>query len=159
MCILNMLQTERRAATQGNIAMLEADGDRRWTSMDGDLQVEPLIHLCEWMRQRGRSTPLPLPCVITAALWERLARIPFRIVASTSFEDRVDHLVARARACLDAYGVDDAHARRDEVTLAFSASLPCRAEDPSRQILHLRCGEVDGLGRAVTIGVPEDLPL
>jgi hypothetical protein len=133
--------------------MLEASEVERWTAEDEELRAEPLIHLCEWMRQRGLSTPFPVPCVITAALWRRLERIPFRSVASTSFEDRVNHLIARARACLAA------PTRSSDVTLVFSASLPCRAEDPARQILHLQRGDVEGFGPSITLGLPEDLPL
>jgi hypothetical protein len=158
-CILNTMQAADRASRRRRSVMLEASDVERWTAEDEELRAEPLIHLCEWLRQRGLSTPFPVPCVITAALWRRLERIPFRIVASTSFEDRVNHLIARARACLAAHTRDAAPARSSDVTLVFSASLPCRAEDPARQILHLQHGEVEGFGPAITLGLPEDLPL
>jgi hypothetical protein len=125
------------------------------------LHGESFVRVSEWMDQRGAATPLPLPCVITAALWRRLERIPFRILHSTTLEDRLRHLVARARACLEPYDVARACVDRVELTLAFSASLPCRAEDPTRQIVHLRCaaGADAGPSATLTLGLPEDLPL
>jgi hypothetical protein len=128
-------------------------------ALDDAPQGEHFVHLCEWMRQRGLPAPLPLACVISARLWERLERIPFRIVHSTRLEDRVQHLVARTRACLAAYDVARACNERLDFTLTFSASLPCRAEDPSRQILHLRCGRTQDLGPTIALGLPDDLPL
>lgn len=123
------------------------------------LHGERFVRVCEWMRQRGLAAPLPLPCLITAALWQRLERIPFRILHSTTLEDRVLHLVARTRACLEAYNVAQVCTEREQLTLAFSASLPCRAEDPTRQIVHLRCGPGGSLGTAIVLGLPADLPL
>jgi hypothetical protein len=133
--------------------------DEEQFGMDETVKDEAPIQLCEWMHQRGLPTPLPLPCVITAALWERLERIPFRIVQSTTLEDRVHHLVARARACLRSYDFAKACDQPSGLTLAFSASLPCRAEDPPRQILHLRCRRTEGMGATITLGLPDDLPL
>ena len=134
------------------------DDDEGRDELDESLHGERLIRLCEWMHQRGLPAPLPLPCVITAALWARIERIPFRSVQSTTFEARVQHLVARARVCLESYDVAQACHDLAELTLAFSASLPCRAEDPPRQILHLRCGHVEPLGAAITLGLPDELP-
>lgn len=126
---------------------------------DETLHGERFVRVSEWMDQRGAAAPLPLPCVITAALWMRLERIPFRILHSTTLEDRLRHLVARARACLEPYDVARACVDRVELTLAFSASLPCRAEDPTRQIVHLRCAAGADASAALTLGLPEDLPL
>ncbi len=137
--------------------MLDDDPSR--DALDDAPHGEHFVHLCEWMRQRGLPAPLPMACVISARLWQRLERIPFRIVQSTTIEDRVQHLVARTRACLTAYDVARACNERLDFTLAFSASLPCRAEDPSRQILHLRCGRSEELGPTIALGLPDDLPL
>jgi hypothetical protein len=132
--------------------------DESCTEFDDPPHGGSFVDACEWMRQRGLPAPLPVPCAISAALWRRLERIPFRIVQTTTLEDRLQHLFARARACLAAYDVARACADRSELTLAFSASLPCRAEDPSRQILHLRCGSSE-LGATIALGLPDDLPL
>lgn len=119
---------------------------------------ERFVRVAEWMHQRGPAAPLPLPCVITAGLWKRLERIPFRILHSTTLEDRLLHLIARARACLEPYDVARICLEHAEVTLAFSAALPCRAEDPTRQILHLRCGPGGDSGATIALGLPDDLP-
>jgi hypothetical protein len=126
--------------------------------LDEALRGERFVQVGEWMRQRGVPAPLPHSCAITAGLWRRIERIPFRILHSTTRADRVQHLVARALACLESYDLARVCADRSELTLSFSASLPCRAEDPMRQILHLRCHTGEGLDPALTLGLPADLP-
>ena len=123
------------------------------------IEREDLIDLCEWARMQGHESPFPVPAAITAALWEELERIPFRLAGAVTMPERVHHVVAKARAALELELRDSAASDLVQgVVLAFSASLPSTLRDRPRRKLHLFCGPSDDAAIVITIGVPDEIP-
>jgi hypothetical protein len=124
------------------------------------IESEVLIDLCEWSRLHGFESPFPVPSAITARLWAEIERIPFRLTGLVSFEERVQHVIAKARACLE-WQLQTLETRDDMngIVAAFSATLPSGACDRARRKLHVFCGRCDGADIVITVGLPEELPL
>ena len=119
---------------------------------------ELLIDLGEWSRLHGHRDPFPVPSGITASLWHRIERVPFRLAGRVTLEDRVLTVADRARARLDQEGVAlGRQAAGPRLKLPFSAHLPCRACEPEQQPLTLYCGTWGSSEITVTIGLPLDL--
>ena len=121
------------------------------------IEEEILIDLDEWAELHGHPEPFPVPSGITAPLWRRIERLPFRLAGRISLEERVLDVTERARLCLSQRGVDlRDHRGHAGVTLGFSASLPSTARDSGRQPLLLHCGPCGSAEMAVTIALPPE---
>ena len=121
------------------------------------IEEEILIDLDEWAQLHGHPEPFPVPSGITAPLWRRIERLPFRLAGRISLEDRVLDVTERARLCLNQRGVDLRDCRGPAgVILGFAASLPSTAGDLGRQPLLLHCGPCGSADVAVTIALPPD---
>jgi len=126
------------------------------------IEDEVLIDLSEWTALHGQSDPFEVPSGITAGLWSRIERIPFRLAGRVSVEDRVCEVVERARSCLESsrrqtVGLPHREANARSCTLPFSAFLPCSADDAPRRQLAIYCGPLGSVTQTITIGLREEL--
>jgi len=123
------------------------------------IEEERLVDLCEWARCRGLAPPLALPSALTRALWDAIEAIPFRLQGRVTRDERVHHVVGRARRALELWLKEYPETSSREIfSVDFGADLP-RALRCRRWIVLRLLGGPDPIGRRVlTIGLPRELP-
>ncbi len=122
------------------------------------LHDEQLIDLDEWAGLHGYPNPFPIPSGITAALWRRINKLPFKLAGKVTADQRICLVVKRAQQCLVQRFPNYAELVRPEgVRLAFAVPLQSRSAGQAHTPLSIYCGPCGCQPLVLTIGLPSEV--
>jgi hypothetical protein len=132
----------------------------RVSSRSKALEVEDLIDVSEDWCEVGGASAAVLPVAISAALWQLIETLPFRLVGRVTPRERLAELLRKAKwamaPLLEKANLVLQADLDEEVWMDLGVELECRSSDPRYRRVRVCLGYDDVRAPVLTVALPEE---